>query len=95
MPPSIANEGVMIAPEEKKNGGPPPSPPQINGKSSSQNNAVLPALAAKNLEALEKGANAEAEARVTDFAGLEEIPPCSPRNMSIIMTRSIENLFYR
>lgn len=32
---------------------------------------------------------------VDENAGLEEIPPCSFSNLTAIMTRSMENAFYR
>ena len=40
--------------------------------------------------------SAETDSTATnEFSGLETIPPCSARNLSLIMTRSIENIFYR
>ena len=38
----------------------------------------------------------ETESTATnEFAGLEDIPPCSLSNLSVVMTRRIENVFYR
>ena len=41
------------------------------------------------------GAASASAANNGDIVGLEKIPRCSMRNLTVIMTRSVENAFYR
>ncbi len=69
----------------------PPSPPKKEGR-------VITSLSKVDAEApvvTESSSSSETSSNANEFAGLATIPPLSWRNLSAIMTRSIENLFYR
>ena len=70
---------------------PSPSPPKKEGR-------VITSLSKVDAEApvvTESSSSSETSSNANEFAGLATIPPLSWRNLSAIMTRSIENLFYR
>ncbi len=82
--------GEMPSPQNGEVPSPSP-PPKKEGR-------VITSLSKVDAEApvvTESSSSSETSSNANEFAGLATIPPLSWRNLSAIMTRSIENLFYR